>query len=1317
MAKTELEDAGLETEGMVESTAKLRDLIKGISGVDIMLDENTFKSTYQIIEEIGRVWKDISDVNQASLLEAIAGKRQSNIVAAALNNYERLDQVLEKSINSENSARKEQEEYAKSIQYSIDTLKAAYQGFAQTVIKSDFVKALLGTAQNLLEVLTKIVDKVGMLPPLLSAVGVGLSRKGISVFDTVKTDAEGANRQITIFGKTFSQIRSDVNSADAKGLKKVEAGIKSVGLQAKATQLAVLAMNTAISVGISLAISGAISLVSKWINKEKEAAEQAEKLRQEMEERRNATIENIKAYEEESKSVQDLVGRYIQLVSSTDNLTEIKDGLLSVQDQIINKYGLEADAIDLVNGKLEDNIALLLEQDKKRNESWLRENKDAINEAEDLFSYSENIYRAAGSPSSVFGFDYENFGWSDDEFQDFITKFKQEINQSGLDKYLEDWAGETGSDVALRFKEGLKPDEYNEAINELVSIYEKLKNESPEIDFGNIEALYDNLLNIKNVINQSYSIISEANKTQTQSLQLENILNSEDLKTYEDTIKKLTELKKIREDTTNVPSQRYGASLELHEQEDVIRALIEKYPVLADRAEAALKNIKMSLSGVEVSEEELYANFKEQLDKTHKEALDNINKIESAMASAIKGEGLEHGSAWDILNLDKDNLLGTPLIDSSGKYHMQLENLISLKDKLIEENKILIQQDLDAARSGKAKTDNDIALAQLELANVTKQIREQARGNSKPSQELIKTQYELGKSIESLEKSSKAWGNEIQRDTTLIREYDRHLGNLANTQTMIQAQIDALKKSQEKMKTDLESLNKSADNLLKAQETKIDQIVDKLEDEKKVLEDNKEILEEQLETLEKQQKQLEEIIENYETVADVVGSTIDKQIDELKKNQSDMEEYYDNLIDKLKEENSERKDALDYAEKLTALENAKKNKVRVYGAATGWTYQEDKDAVTKAQKALEEADSDKAIKELENEKKERVKSFEEQIKAFEEYAKQWTNIKTMLEDEENERLANQLLGLNWREKIEKKDVQILNRFKSEYKNYNSQLNNLVNGEIAALKKSIEVRDNEIKAKQKIIDSWNDYKKTAQNAANQIKNANEDYMKMLDQITLNEASDLKTRDNNLNGFKNHYLAYMNAIVSKNNELEQTTDRITELTNELQNLSDVGVPDLQEWTDAINEMTDSVLNLTTAALLSVGDIFGADSYKGQAARLVRQMKGYSEGGEIDYTGLAKVHGTPSHSEVAFSASQARELYSMVKTGEFSTQIENRVIQGLGTALKKLSSGNTSTSNAVSIGTMVIKADNPKQFHDQFTREINSYMSLQLNNSYIK
>ena len=73
-AKTELEEAGLETDGMVESTAKLREEIMALSGVDIMLDKNTFKSTYQILDELSVKWEDLSDIAQASITELIAGK-------------------------------------------------------------------------------------------------------------------------------------------------------------------------------------------------------------------------------------------------------------------------------------------------------------------------------------------------------------------------------------------------------------------------------------------------------------------------------------------------------------------------------------------------------------------------------------------------------------------------------------------------------------------------------------------------------------------------------------------------------------------------------------------------------------------------------------------------------------------------------------------------------------------------------------------------------------------------------------------------------------------------------------------------------------------------------------------------------------------------------------------------------------------------------------------------------------------------------------------------------------------------------------------
>lgn len=75
-ASTEMEEAGLDTEGMASSTAKLREEIMALSGVDIMLDSTTFKSTYKIMEELAEKWEYLTDIQQASVTELIAGKRQ-----------------------------------------------------------------------------------------------------------------------------------------------------------------------------------------------------------------------------------------------------------------------------------------------------------------------------------------------------------------------------------------------------------------------------------------------------------------------------------------------------------------------------------------------------------------------------------------------------------------------------------------------------------------------------------------------------------------------------------------------------------------------------------------------------------------------------------------------------------------------------------------------------------------------------------------------------------------------------------------------------------------------------------------------------------------------------------------------------------------------------------------------------------------------------------------------------------------------------------------------------------------------------------------
>ena len=134
---------GEDAEGAAENISKLRDQMLSLTGVDIQLDDSTYKSTYQILLEISKVWSRLDDLSRASVLEQLFGKRQANIGAAILENGELLEQVYKKSEGSMGSAMREQEEYAKSIQYSIDTLKAAYQDFADTVINSKFIKSLL----------------------------------------------------------------------------------------------------------------------------------------------------------------------------------------------------------------------------------------------------------------------------------------------------------------------------------------------------------------------------------------------------------------------------------------------------------------------------------------------------------------------------------------------------------------------------------------------------------------------------------------------------------------------------------------------------------------------------------------------------------------------------------------------------------------------------------------------------------------------------------------------------------------------------------------------------------------------------------------------------------------------------------------------------------------------------------------------------------------------------------------------------------------------------------------------------------------------
>lgn len=180
-AKQELEEMGESTDGMVTTVSKLRDIIKDATrdaskdgkGFDILDDNGNYKSTYEIMQGLADLYDDIvkkdkelGTNNLNLLLETIAGKNRSNIAASILQNGDTLRSVYEDAQNSKGSAETELNAYLDSVEGKLTQLQNRAQEFWTKVINSDAIKSGIEMLTNLLELATKLVDTIGVIPTL-----------------------------------------------------------------------------------------------------------------------------------------------------------------------------------------------------------------------------------------------------------------------------------------------------------------------------------------------------------------------------------------------------------------------------------------------------------------------------------------------------------------------------------------------------------------------------------------------------------------------------------------------------------------------------------------------------------------------------------------------------------------------------------------------------------------------------------------------------------------------------------------------------------------------------------------------------------------------------------------------------------------------------------------------------------------------------------------------------------------------------------------------------------------------------------------------
>ena len=160
---TELAEAGEETEGMITNTSELQAKIKALTitdsnplGVDILDQNNEFKSTYEILTSIAKVWGELSNDSQASILELLAGKTRSNYVSAVITNLKTAEGALATALNSAGSASEEQAKWLDSIQGKTQQFQSAWQGLATSILSADFSKWVVDSGSGLLDFLNTI---------------------------------------------------------------------------------------------------------------------------------------------------------------------------------------------------------------------------------------------------------------------------------------------------------------------------------------------------------------------------------------------------------------------------------------------------------------------------------------------------------------------------------------------------------------------------------------------------------------------------------------------------------------------------------------------------------------------------------------------------------------------------------------------------------------------------------------------------------------------------------------------------------------------------------------------------------------------------------------------------------------------------------------------------------------------------------------------------------------------------------------------------------------------------------------------------------
>lgn len=410
-----------------ESGESLSNVEKALNKVGIKLRENLtdYRDLSDVLKELAGKYNTLNDVERNSINTALFGTYQANMGQILLSNWDKVEKLTEISEKSSTEALDKFNKYADSVTAHVNSMKAAYEKLAMQLADSEFLKGAADAGTGFLNVLSEIIDKLGVMSTAMGAVTAGAALKGhtIGVFDNNGTD-------ITFLGKTLEEMKQasaegqkfgglftsnviqPIDNAQSvidnynklvanqcvnqdrinrltddldmrkylSGLNGAEAGMKgytaSLNMGTAATmglKVATVALNMAFNMAVTAAVAASVSFL---VNKYKE-------LNPTVEEATSALEENQNELQQHTNKVEELGAK---LKETQDKLEELNGvgGIKSLTDQE------EVDRLKNVTEELKTQLAI----EKERQALKARETLESADKA---YKSYDQLYTSDGS--------------------------------------------------------------------------------------------------------------------------------------------------------------------------------------------------------------------------------------------------------------------------------------------------------------------------------------------------------------------------------------------------------------------------------------------------------------------------------------------------------------------------------------------------------------------------------------------------------------------------------------------------------------------------------------------------------------------------------------------------------------------------------------------------------------------------------------------------------------------------------------------------------------------------------------------------------